>query len=111
MTADLFTLTADSPDPSLAAPIPRGWTSERFKCISNQEFKRAVDPDGCRWYWTDGKWKLEVPYFRRSRNLAPDAPDDIAVVDHIHGHKLCHITPAGVIHIGSRRIPATRWQH
>lgn len=85
---------------SLDAKIPKGWTSEVFESLG-QKFKRAIDPDGCRWYW-EGGWILNVPYFRGN---------DAALVDHIEGIKAFPITPKGTILIGNRRISPRKWNH
>ena len=94
---------------SLQAQPPKGWTEEIFESCG-QQFKRAVDPDGCRWYWL-GEWILNVPYFSRSTHCEENTPDDIAAVDHVTGTKNFPVTESGTILIGRRKIPATKWNH
>ena len=105
----MFTLDTAPPHPSLSAPVPKGWTAERYG--DAQEYKRAIDPDGCRWYYTDGQWKLNVPGFRRSPGLSADRSDDIANVDHKDGRQPFPITEGGTIKIGNRCISPSRWSH
>ena len=97
-------------DSSLSSNVPKGYTSDVFEGFEGQLFKRAIDSDGCRWYWQDGEWILNVPWFRDyapGSNLA-----DVALVDHSSGNHLpCKITKAGTIHIGKRRINNRRWNH
>lgn len=85
---------------SLQARPPKGWTAEIFESLG-KTFKRAIDPDGCRWYW-EGEWILNVPLFR---------DPDLALVDHIDGLKPFRITPGGTILIGKRRISPKKWNH
>lgn len=97
-----------APD-SISAPLPKGWTAELFDSLGTT-YRRAIDPDGCRWYWTDGEWVLNVPYFRASRPGLDQ--DDIALVEHVSGEALpCPVDGAGVIRIGRRRIPSQHWNH
>jgi len=98
---DNFTLTAEPECPSITAKIPRSWKAEEWTG-SNGRHKRAVDPDGCRWYWLDDQWTLSVPWFRG---------DDLAVVETINGNRAFPISKAGVITIGTRKISPSKWNH
>lgn len=99
-----------APDSSLSAKVPRGWKAVEYEGYQGRRFRRAIDPDGCRWYWIDGEWILNVPWFRSSRRGSNI--DDIAVVNHESGNHLeCKITKRGTIYIGKRRIPRRRWNH
>lgn len=106
MTADLLLPCMFD---SISAPLPKGWTAEVFTSC-DQTYRRAVDPEGCRWYWTDGEWILNVPYFRSTARLM--SHDDLAIVDCVRNELRPYpITASGVICIGKRRIPPKRWNH
>jgi hypothetical protein len=95
--------------PSLTAKVPKGWREEFYVSL-DKPFKRAVDQDGCRWYW-EGEWILHVPGFRNTPANKGKC-DDIACVDHVSGRDAEYpISEAGVISIGKRRIPQRKWHH
>ena len=98
-----LTLTAEE-HASIAAPVPKGWKAERFGDAN--QYKRAIDPDGCRWYW-EGGWILNVPWFRGRAGT----DEQLAVVDHIDGELVCEMTKSGTIKIGTRRITSRNWNH
>ena len=99
-----LTLECAIQSPSMSAPVPPGFTTQCFT-VRDVEYRKAIDPHGCVWYYNDGQWQLEVPYFS-GRNA------DIAVIEHISGTRARHhITKGGVIHIGKRRIPPGKWHH
>ena len=93
---------------SMSAPLPKGMRGDVYESCGTL-YRRAVDADGCRWYYTDGKWMLEVPYFtdyRPGSNLS-----DVAVIDNECGRFEAPISRAGVIRIGNRRITRRQWHH
>lgn len=112
MSQHFLDLGASCPPPVLAKPprLPQGWRLGTHESLG-ETWHHAIDPDGCIWYPIDGRWTLHVPAFRRSRSLAYEMDDDIAVVATIHGNRDLHITRKGTIRIGTRRIPATKWHH
>lgn len=85
---------------SLSAMVPKGWTAEIYES-AGRNYKRAIDPDGCRWYW-EGEWILNVPYFRGL---------DIALVDHVAGPRPFPISGPGLITIGKRKISPKKWNY
>lgn len=91
--------------------LPKGWTTETYQGYGSKTFTRAIDPDGCKWYYVDGEWKLNVPWFRRSTGLPRDKADDLAVVETVTGNREYSITEDGVILIGNRRIGPRQWDH
>lgn len=98
--------------PSATLPkLPTGWRLDHFADTLGNSFTRAIDSDGCRWYPVDGAWKMNVPWFRRSPGLHPDACDDLAVVETVTGNRAYPITESGTILIGSRRITSREWDH
>jgi hypothetical protein len=110
----MFTATDDSPfaltaefSASLSARIPTGWGSQTYTTPSGRH-KRAIDPDGCLWYW-EGAWILNVTGFNSSRRGLET--DDIAMVETTDGKRPYPISKAGIISIGSRRIPSSKWNH
>lgn len=96
--------------------LPKGWRLETFHGLAMEgqpapQFTRAIDPDGCKWYGSTGRWRLNVPWFRRSRNLPRHRSDDIAIVETTDGNREYPITEKGTIRIGKRRIGPRRWDH
>ena len=100
-TADLFGEPILDPIP----PLPRGFRVETFGGFEGRLYRRAIDPDGCRWYVIDGRWTLNVPWFRDVDGV------EMAVVDTVRGGVPYPITRAGTIKIGTRKISRRNWNH